>query len=71
MNSTETMEITYSEFSSTRDLLEELELLARQARQAADALDGPASLGMTDQQRYAATERIWKELLSEIYEMDR
>ncbi|BBY97882.1 hypothetical protein MFAL_13490 [Mycolicibacterium fallax] len=67
---TETLEITYSEFSGTRDLLEELELLAREARRAADTLDGPASLGMTTQERYAATERIWRDLLAEIYAMD-
>lgn len=70
MNITETPEISYDEFGATRDRIEELELIAREARAAADALDGPASAPMTEQQRYAATDAIWKNLMSEVYDLD-
>ncbi|MCB9441168.1 MAG: hypothetical protein H6523_13080 [Mycolicibacterium sp.] len=63
-------EISYDQHGLTRDKLEELELITREARQAADALDGPASRDMSDQERYAATETIWKNLMTEVYEMD-
>ncbi|MCB0927108.1 MAG: hypothetical protein KDB70_04115 [Mycobacterium sp.] len=71
MSNVETLpEITYAEHGGTRDRLEELELIAREARQAADALDGPASRNMSDQQRYRATETIWKNLMAEVYALD-
>ena len=50
MSNVETLpEITYAEHGGTRDRLEELELIAREALQPADALDGPESRNMSDQ----------------------